>query len=87
MRAFHLFLLLTILSTATAAVAQGVEQGQVVAMNERNGTVTLKLSDGNLQQYRIKDGLIFSAVQAGDSIRFTTEQENGQPVVSKVEKQ
>jgi Cu/Ag efflux protein CusF len=84
---FHLFLLLTALSAASAVVAQGVEQGQVVAMKERDGTVTLKLSDGNLKQYRLKDGLIFNAVQAGDSIRFATEQENGQLVVSEVEKQ
>ena len=51
------------------------------------GTVTLKLKDGSTKEYRLRDGLVFSAVQVGDAIRFTTDQENGQPVLSKIEKQ
>jgi Cu/Ag efflux protein CusF len=49
--------------------------------------VTLKLKDGSTKEYRLRDGLVFNAVQVGDSVRFTTDQENGQAVVSKVEKQ
>jgi hypothetical protein len=56
-------------------------------MNERDGTVMLKLKDGSTKEYHLRDGLVFSAVQVGDDIRFTTEQDSGQEVVSKIEKQ
>jgi hypothetical protein len=87
MRALHIFLLFTALACASATLAQGVQEGQIAAMGEREGTVTLKLKDGSTREYRLKDGLVFNAVQVGDIIRFTTDQENGQPVLSKIEKQ
>ena len=87
MRALHICLLFSALSCASAALGQGVQEGRVMAMNERGGTVTLKLKDGSTKEYRLRDGLLFSAVQVGDAIRFTTDKENGQPVLSKIEKQ
>jgi Cu/Ag efflux protein CusF len=86
MRAVQITALFIALSFAAAASAQAVQEGQVLAMNEQNGAVTIKLNDGTTKQYRLRDGLVFSAVQAGDVIRFTTDQENGQPVLSKIEK-
>jgi len=87
MRALHISLLITALCCANAALAQGVQEGQILALNERGGAVTLKLKDGSTKEYRLRDGLVFNAVQVGDMIRFTTDQEAGQTVLSKVEKQ
>jgi hypothetical protein len=87
MRALHISILITALYCVSAALAQGAQEGQIVAMNERGGTVTLKLKDGSTKEYRLRDGLVFNAVQVGDSIRFTTDQEGGQAVLSKIEKQ
>jgi Cu/Ag efflux protein CusF len=87
MRALHISLLISALYCSSAALGQAVQEGQILAMNERGGTVTLKLKDGSTKEYRLRDGLVFNAVQVGDSVRFTTDQENGQAVVSKVEKQ
>jgi len=87
MRALHISLLITALNCASAALGQGVQEGQILALNERGGTVTLKLKDGSTKEYRLRDGLVFNAVQVGDTIRFTTDQEAGQTVLSKIEKQ
>jgi len=87
MRALHISLLITALYCATAALGQGDQEGQILALNERGGTVTLKLKDGSTKEYRLRDGLAFNAVQVGDSIRFTTDQDAGQTVLSKIEKQ
>jgi hypothetical protein len=86
-RALQISLLFTALCYASAAPAEGLQEGQVLVMNERGGTVTLKLKDGSTKEYRLRDGLVFNAVQVGDAVRFTTDQENGQAVLSKIEKQ
>lgn len=87
MRALHISLLITVLYCASAALGQAVQEGQILALNERGGTVTLKLKDGSTKEYRLEDGLVFSAVQVGDNIRFTINQVGGQAVLNKIEKQ
>jgi hypothetical protein len=87
MRTLRILALFIVFCFALAAPAQGVQEGQIVAMNEKDGAVTVKLKDGTTKQYRLRDGLVLNAVQVGDDIRFTTEQENGQAVLTKLEKQ
>ena len=63
------------------------KQGQIVAVNESIGTITVKLRDGNIESYFVKDGLLFNAVKIGDAIRFDTQAENGRLAILNVQKQ
>ena len=68
MRAIRMPALFIALCFALAAPAQGLQEGQIVAMNEKDGAVTVKLKDGTTKQYRLRDGLVLNAVQVGDGI-------------------
>jgi Copper binding periplasmic protein CusF len=72
---------------ASASIAQNTGQGQIVAVNEREGTISVRSNEGKTDSYRLKDGLLFNALKLGDTIRFTTQPENGQLVISNVERQ
>jgi Cu/Ag efflux protein CusF len=60
--------------------------GQVVKIDEPAGTITIKGSDGNATAYKPKDGLLFNALKEGDNVTFTASDENGQKMITKVEK-
>ena len=64
-RALQISLLFTALCYASAAPAEGLQEGQVLVMNERGGTVTLKLKDGSTKEYRLRDGLVFQRSAGG----------------------
>jgi phosphotransferase system HPr-like phosphotransfer protein len=67
-----------------SAMAQTV--GQVVKIDEPAGTITIKDTNGQSVAYKPKDGLLFNAVKEGDNVSFTAAEENGQKVISKLEK-
>jgi len=66
------------------AVAQTT--GQVVKIDEPAGTITIKDASGQSAAYKPRDGLLFNAVKEGDNVAFTASDENGQKVISKLEK-
>jgi|tagenome__1003787_1003787.scaffolds.fasta_scaffold19307807_2 Cu/Ag efflux protein CusF len=67
-----------------SALAQTV--GQVVKIDEPAGTITIKDSSGQSVPYKPKDGLLFNALKEGDNVSFTAAEENGQKVISKLDK-
>jgi len=67
-----------------SASAQTV--GQVVKIDEPAGTITIKETSGQSVAYKPKDGLLFNALKEGDNVSFTAAEENGQKVISKLEK-
>ena len=83
--AFLAFLL--VLFAGRLSTAQESKQGQIVAVNESIGTITVKLRDGNIESYFVKDGLLFNAVKVGDAIRFDIQPENGRLAILNVQKQ
>ena len=60
--------------------------GQVVKIDEPAGTITIKDANGQSAAYKPKDGLLFNAVKEGDNVAFTASDENGQKVITKLEK-
>jgi Cu/Ag efflux protein CusF len=60
--------------------------GQVVKIDEPAGTITIREANGQSVPYRPKDGLLFNAVKEGDSVTFTAAEENGQKIITKLEK-
>jgi Cu/Ag efflux protein CusF len=60
--------------------------GQVVKIDEPAGMITIKDTSGQQVAYKPKDGLLFNAVKEGDNVSFTASEENGQKVISKLEK-
>ena len=62
------------------------ETGEVTNLDEPAGTITVKEADGKTSSYRPKDGLLFNALKPGDRITFSVTEENGQRVITMVEK-
>ena len=62
------------------------ETGEVTNIDEPAGTITVKEADGKTSPYRPKDGLVFNALKPGDRITFSVTEENGQRVITMVEK-
>ena len=67
-----------------SAFAQTV--GQVVKIDEPADTITIKDTSGQSVAYKPKHGLLFNALKEGDNVSFTASDENGQKVISKLDK-
>lgn len=74
-----------------AALAQNAsaprQEGQIEQIDEPSGTITVKQEGGATRSYRPKDGLLFSALQPGDRIRFVVEQAPEGATMVSVEKE
>jgi Cu/Ag efflux protein CusF len=44
------------------------------------------LSADTSEDFKVKDGLLFNALQVGDKVKFSAEQENGAKTITKLEK-
>ena len=69
--------------------------GQVVNIDEQAGKIRLTHGPiqsmgmnegGKTDDFKVKDGLVFNALNVGDKIRFAAERLNGEPTITKIEK-
>lgn len=52
-------------------------QGVVIAVDERNDRITVRLTSDTTEDFRVQDGLIFNAVHNGDQVELTVENIDG----------
>jgi Cu/Ag efflux protein CusF len=92
-----------ILASATAvalissgALAQQSLTGSITKVDEANGKITIQQtqsgtvganSGGAAEDFKVQDGLLFNAVQAGDKVVFTATEIGGVKTITKLEKQ
>ena len=83
-KSFGLLVLASALQFAHPAAAserrtppQEMFQGVVIAVDERNDRITVRLKSDATEDFRVQDGLIFNAVRYGDPVKFTVENVDG----------
>ena len=77
-----------------AAWAQALTDGVVRKVDAAADKITIKhgpmkkfdMDDGMTMVYAVKDPAMLKSVKAGDKIKFDAEHENGQYIVTKIEK-
>jgi hypothetical protein len=52
-------------------------QGVVTAVDERNDSITVRLTSDTSEDFRVQDGLLFNAVHNGDQVEITVESIDG----------
>jgi Cu/Ag efflux protein CusF len=79
---------------ASAYAQQATFKGEITKLDEATGTVTLKQDQSGTvgasaatADYKVKDGLMFNAVKAGDKVQVTVDRVDGKPTITKLEKQ
>jgi Cu(I)/Ag(I) efflux system protein CusF len=83
-----------VLMLNAAAFAQALTDGLVRKVDAAANKVTIKhgpmkkfdMEDGMTMVYAVKDPALLKSVKAGDKIKFDAEHENGQYIVTKIEK-
>jgi Cu/Ag efflux protein CusF len=92
----------SILATAMAfaivssgALAQQGLTGSVTKVDELNGKITIQptqsgtvgaATGGAAEDFKVQDGLLFNALQAGDKVVFTATEVGGVKTITKLEK-
>ena len=77
-----------------AAWAQALTDGVVRKVDASANKITLKhgpmkkfdMEDGMTMVYTVKDPAMLKSVKAGDKVKFDAEHENGQYIITKIEK-
>jgi Cu/Ag efflux protein CusF len=81
---------------STGVWAQQTLKGQITKVDEPAGIISLKQDQsgtvgggagGATTDYRVKDGLLFNAVKAGDKVEVTVDTVDGKPTITKLQKQ
>jgi Cu/Ag efflux protein CusF len=80
---------------AGAYAQQATLKGEITKLDEATGTLTLRQDQsgtvggpaGATADYKVKDGLVFNAVKAGDKVQVTVDRVDGKPTITKLEKQ
>jgi len=70
-------------------------KGEITKLDEATGTLTLKRDQsgtvggagGATADYKVKDGLLFNAVKAGDKVRITVNRVDGKMTITKLQKE
>ena len=78
----------------TAVWAQALTDGVVRKVDASANKITIKhgpmkkfdMEDGMTMVYAVKDPALLKSVKAGDKVKFDAEHENGQYIVTKIEK-
>jgi Cu/Ag efflux protein CusF len=80
----------------SGALAQQSLSGSVTKVDEANGKITIQQTQsgtvgantgGAAEDFKVQDGLLFNAVQAGDKVVFTATEIGGVKTITKLEKQ
>lgn len=83
------------LSVAGAAFAQEAMKGEIAAVNEVSGKISIKQNSGTVgagseavsTEFKVQDGLLFNAVKPGDKVSFTAEKVDGVMTIKKLTKE
>lgn len=83
-----------VLMLNAAAFAQALTDGVVRKVDTAANKITIKhgpmkkfdMEDGMTMVYAVKDPALLKSVKAGDKVKFDAEHENGQYIVTKIEK-
>ena len=81
----------------TFTYAQEGMKGEITKVDEASGTISIKQSPAGtvgagseaaaVRDFKVKDGLMFNAVKAGDKVVFTAATEDGRLVITKMQQQ
>ena len=90
-----LVLAIAALSLAGAAYAQDAMKGEIAAVNEATGEISIKQNSGTVgsgstaaaNEFKVQDGLLFNAVKPGDKVTFTAEKVDGVMTIKKLSKE
>ena len=80
---------------AGAYAQEATLKGEITKLDEATGTLTLKQDQsgtvggagGATADYKVKDGLVFNAVKAGDKVQVTVDRVDGKQTITRLEKQ
>ena len=81
---------------SSGALAQQALTGSITMVDEANGKITIQLTQGGTvgantaggtDEFKVQDGLLFNAVQAGDKVVFTAAEIGGVRTITKLQKQ
>jgi len=85
---------LTIISSG--ALAQQALTGSITKIDEANGKISIQQAQGGTvganaggaaEDFKVQDGLMFNAFQAGDKVLFTATEIGGVKTITKLQKQ
>jgi Cu/Ag efflux protein CusF len=79
---------------AGAYAQEATLKGEITKLDEATGTITLRQDQsgtvggagGATADYKVKDGLVFNAVKAGDKVQVTVDRVDGKQTITKLEK-
>jgi Cu(I)/Ag(I) efflux system protein CusF len=82
------------LSLAGAVYAQEAMKGEIAAVSEATGKISIKQNPGTVgsgstaaaTEFKVQDGLLFNAVKPGDKVTFTAESVDGVMTIKKLTK-
>ena len=81
---------------SSGALAQQALTGSITKIDEANGKITIQQiqsgtvganTAGATDEFKVQDGLLFNAVQAGDKVVFTATEIGGVRTITKLQKQ
>ena len=80
---------------AGAYAQEATLKGEITKLDEATGTITLRQDQsgtvggagGATADYKVKDGLVFNAVKAGDKVQVTVDRVDDKQTITKLEKQ
>jgi Cu/Ag efflux protein CusF len=81
---------------SSAALAQQALTGSITKVDESNGKITIQQTQSGTvgansgsatDEFKVQDGLLFNAVQAGDKVVFTSTDIGGVKTITKLQKQ
>jgi len=84
------------ITVGSAALAQQSLTGTITKVDEPNDKVTIQQmqsgtvganAGGATEDFKVKDGLMFNALRAGDKVVFTATEAGGVKTITKLEKQ
>jgi hypothetical protein len=75
----------TVVATPTPATES--LRGVVDSVDERNDTITLRLSPQTRQQLKVQDGLVFNSVRFGDQVEVTVQDIAGSKTIIGLKKE
>jgi Cu/Ag efflux protein CusF len=81
----------------TVLYAQEGIKGEITKVDEANGKISIKQAPvgtvgagseaGTIRDFKVKDGLLFNAVKAGDKVVFTADTVDGNLIITKMQQQ
>lgn len=81
---------------SSGALAQQALTGSITKIDEANGKITIQQTQsgtvgantaGATDEFKVQDGLLFNAEQAGEKVIFTATEINGVKTITKLQKQ